>query len=67
VNNQDVFLLSISETARRLQVKRATVADLVRINNIPVHPLPTNGKAKGLDVASVKKLKRILKPQAVSA
>ena len=60
-------LVTFTEAGKRLGVLRHTIADLVRVHGIPVYPIPLSGPAKGLDRKGLKRLQKLLKPQAVSA
>ena len=51
---------SFSDVARELGVSRTTIADLVRVQNLPVHTVPSNGTAKGLAHPEVSKLRTLL-------
>jgi hypothetical protein len=44
-----------------IEVDRKEVATLVRLFGVPVRPVPTNGKAKGLDAEGMDRLRRILR------
>lgn len=59
--------ISIAEAARRLGVVRQTVSDLVRVHGLPTHKMPLNGKARGIDKRTMRKLRRLLNQDAVSA
>ena len=60
-------LITLTEAGKRLGVLRHTIADLVRVHGIQTYPIPLSGPAKGLDRKGLKKLQKLLKPQAVSA
>lgn len=60
-------LISLSEAARRMNVCRKTVADLVRVHKIETYRIPVSGRAKGLDKRGVRRLKKLLTPTAISA
>jgi hypothetical protein len=57
------ILKSFREVARDLGIDRATVADVVSILEIETKPITTNAKARGLDPASVRRIKAHLWPQ----
>ena len=59
--------VSFAEAARRLGVLRQTVSDLVRVHELPTHKIPVNGQARGLDEKAMKKLRRLLNRNSVSA
>lgn len=64
-------LRSIKSVADELGVDRRIVSFLIDANGIVTHPVPLNGKAKGLDASSVRKLTKLvragLKAKAASA
>ena len=58
------ILTCMSEAARELGVDRKTIRDLVRIHNIPTHPIPIHGTARGIDKLGMRKLRKLLSPVA---
>lgn len=54
-------LQSVRATATQLGVSRALVAELVNLLGIETKPIPTNGKAKGLDRAAVELIRGKIK------
>lgn len=63
----DQEAVSFSEAAKKLGVVRQTVSDLVRAHNLPTMKMPLNAKARGLDKTAMRKLRRLLNRDAVSA
>lgn len=61
-------LQSIRAVAGSLNIPRDVLSFLIETNGITTYPIPTNGKAKGLDARGVRTLKalveRVRKPVA---
>lgn len=53
-------LITLSEAAPILGVSRQTVSELARRLGIETKPMPLNGRAKGLDEADMRRLKKAL-------
>lgn len=53
-------LTTFSQAAKELGVDRKTIGDLVRLHKIETFPVPTNGKARGVNVAGMKRLRKLL-------
>jgi len=58
---------SYSEVAEELGIRRQTVTDLVDKLGLTWKPIRTNHKAKGLDHADVKRIRRALGMTSVSS
>jgi hypothetical protein len=56
----DDVVVSISEAARRLDIDRRTVRDLMRAAGIEPVPHPSNHRAKGVSFTHVRTLRRVL-------
>jgi hypothetical protein len=54
-------IFSLSQAARSLGVDRKTVADLVRVREIPTQAHPNNGKARAIDLKALRTLERAIK------
>ena len=59
-------LWTIREAARDLGTEEATVRGLVRAWRVQFHPVPRQGNAKGLDSATMRRLRRVLKPEPIA-
>lgn len=53
-------LITLSEAAPILGVSRQTVSELARRLGIETKPMPLNGRAKGLDEADMRRLRKAL-------
>jgi hypothetical protein len=55
-----LLLYSYSQVGRMLNIDPRAVATLVRALKLVPKPVPTNGRAKGLNDADVRKIKKAL-------
>jgi hypothetical protein len=55
-----LLLYSYSQVGRMLNLDRRAVTALVRALKLVPKPVPTNGRAKGLNDADVKRIKKAL-------
>jgi hypothetical protein len=55
-------VITILDASKQLGVAPIVVSTLIRGHQIPTHPVPYNGKAKGLTQADVARIQRLLGP-----
>jgi len=55
-------LKTMTNLSDELGVSKNTISDLVRLLEIETKPIPTNGRARGLDRAAVRLIRERLRP-----